>query len=170
MAYNVNLTEKNYALGMCKAKKVSQKSHDPDHKVGAFIAYQNKSGELIEKGVGWNQNPMVRGSSFVVGKGIKATPDFYEDKPTKQAFILHAETHAVLNALVVPDTLIISVCFLTHTPCTQCAALLVAVGLSEIVLPQGEVFMNERYGQQQALEFMRKAGIKVTRVPVKIDA
>jgi deoxycytidylate deaminase len=161
------LSKEQLEWGMGEARKASQKSVDPSHKVGTFIGYLGYIGgqrTLIAEGIGWNQNPVVRGSGLIQDNEIEDTPEFYEDGQKKKAFILHAEAYAILEVLENGGSCVGSVCFSTHSPCSQCASLLVATGVAEIVLPATEELMNERYGQKEALEFLAKAGVEITRI------
>jgi dCMP deaminase len=67
---------------------------------------------------------------------------------------IHAECNAIIKAnYSVKNKLI----FITHSPCTNCAKLIVNAGIKE-------VYYDVEYRDKSSLELLKNAGIKVTKV------
>lgn len=104
------------------AKHVAQWSKDPSTKNGAVIVDTER--RII--GTGYNGFP----------RGVDDTFERLEDRPTKYKMVVHAETNAVLNAIVSPKGGIL-VC--TMYPCSDCAKVIIQAGINVVVTPPANV-------------------------------
>ena len=80
-----------------------------------------------------------------------------EDLETKYMYVCHAELNAIAklaeNGYSSKDAAI----FITHSPCIHCALLIQKCGISQ-------VFYHELYRSREGLDFLERAGIKVTQL------
>lgn len=110
------------------ALHVAQWSKDPSTRVGAVIA--NNLRQVI--GMGYNGFP----------RGVSDAPARLSDRPTKYAMVLHAEANAILNATQPVRGATI---YVTHHPCSNCAALIIQSGLSNVVVAHHDEALAERF-------------------------
>lgn len=102
------------------AKETASWSKDPSRQIGAVII--GDKGQI--KSQGYNGFP----------RGVKDTPERYNDRPTKYKYVSHAEANAVYNALhngtqVLGDTI-----YVTGLPvCHECAKAIIQVGIKRVV-------------------------------------
>jgi dCMP deaminase len=132
------------------ARDVARMSPDPTTKCGAIIV--NCLGEI--SGCGCNGFP----------RGI-ANDDRLNDRDLKNQMVVHAEIRAIIDAEQTDGIITCGPCILycTHMPCVRCAAVLIDVGIKQVVAPapSGEFLM--RWGESIALtrSLFQEAGIKV---------
>jgi dCMP deaminase len=100
---------------MTIARTIAERSYDPRLKVGAIVVSEDNTRLLS---LGYNGNY----------RGGPNTPD--ADEPGRSGFV-----HAEANALVKCDYNFNrkKVMYLTHSPCVQCAKLIVNANISEVV-------------------------------------
>lgn len=80
-----------------------------------------------------------------------------DDSPCELS--VHAEANAVANAAYQGISLARSVCYVTHFPCSACAKLLVAAGITA-------VFWGEAYRDTALSErIFEEAGVAAMRIP-----
>ena len=84
-------------------------------------------------------------------KGLPHEPESTE--PGKTGFI-HAEVNAIVKANYAIKN---KKMFVTHSPCRECAKLIINAGISE-------VFYANEYRDNSSLELLKGAGIKVTKL------
>lgn len=98
------------------ADHVAQWSKDPSTKVGAVIV----DGQRRVRGLGYNGFP----------RGVDDLPERLNDRPTKYAFVVHAEANAILSAGRVEYCTIYTspLC-----PCQDCAKLIIQAGITRVV-------------------------------------
>lgn len=99
------------------AEHVATWSKDPSTKVGAVIIRPDRS----VAGVGYNGFP----------RGVSDTQARLDDRPTKYAFVVHAEANAILAA---KEDLSECVLYCTLFPCCECAKLIIQSGIRKIVV------------------------------------
>lgn len=102
---------------MNMARVVSSWSKDPGTKVGAYIAKGN-----VPISHGFNGFP----------RGTSDDPGLYENRERKYRRVLHAEQNAILFAKQELDGCTI---YITHAPCSRCAAQIIQSGITRIVCP-----------------------------------
>ena len=123
---------------MTIAKTVAERSYDPRLKVGTIIVSDDNTRLLA---LGYNGNY----------RGGPHQPD--SNDPGHSGFI-----HAEVNALVKCDYNFNrnKIMYLTHSPCQQCAKLIVNANISEVVYDQ-------EYRDVSGLTILRTCGIVVNR-------
>lgn len=105
-----------YALRVAEA--CAERSEDPRRKVGAVAI--SSTGRIL--GTGYNG----------LAPGKQATDEFWEDKETKNRFVLHAEQN--LAAQIGLGEAEFVAC--TLQPCPSCLKLLIALGVKRIYFRQ----------------------------------
>ena len=120
------------------ARAVAERSYDPRLKVGAIIVSDDNTRLLS---LGYNGNY----------KGGPNIPDSID--PGQSGFI-----HAEVNALIKCDYNYNrkKLMYLTHSPCVQCAKLIVNAGISSLIY-------DIEYRDPAGLEILRTCGIEVNR-------
>lgn len=124
---------------MDEAIAQSQKSKDPDMKVGAVLVSSNN--EIL--GRGYNCHPKVKEGldSNDVFPWTKDKNDFTKNK---HYYVCHAELNAIVNAKLSgqdmkqvegqnKDQIKGSSLYVTHQPCFECAKLIVQFELKEVI-------------------------------------
>lgn len=103
------------------AKEVATWSKDPSTQVGA-IAVGDK-GQILSQG--YNGFP----------RGVKDTPDRYEDREQKYKYIVHGEMNAIYNACHSGASLNGATLYVTGLPvCSECAKGIIQVGIKKVVM------------------------------------
>lgn len=127
------------------ATHVATWSRDPSTQVGCVIV--NPRRQIVS--TGFNGFPV----------GVDDDPARYADRPTKYLMILHAEQNAVLQA---GGDVRGGTAYVTHPPCSQCAAVLIQAGIVRIVTVKPDAGMAERFRDSfAAAEIMlREAGVE----------
>ena len=121
------------------AKVIASKSKDPNTKVGAVLVdHENR---II--GTGYNGFP----------PGVEETPERWE-KPTKYAYVVHAEANCLLHAIVKPKG---HTMYTTMFPCTECAKLLATSGVKRVV------YLDDKYRNEVAETIFREMGISLSK-------
>jgi dCMP deaminase len=98
------------------AQEVGSWSKDPSTKVGCVLVDRNR--RVIA--TGYNGLP----------RRIEDSVDRLDDRPTKYAMTVHAEANALLQAGPRADG---CTAYVTHTPCSHCAAMLIQAGVYMVV-------------------------------------
>ncbi len=125
------------------AHHIATWSKDPSTKVGCVIA---------------------KGKNKVVSVGYNGPPagvnDEFRDRAHKLLRSLHAEDNAILSARVVLDG---CTAFITHAPCSNCAARLIQSGIIRVVFPlPGAEFIHRWYDSyMESLAMFNEAGVEV---------
>ena len=74
---------------------------------------------------------------------------------------IHAETNAIIQAALHGVSTREATCYVTHFPCINCTKALINAGIARIVY--GESYRID----ENALEFLKKAGVEVVAHPLK---
>ena len=121
---------------MSIAKTVAERSYDPRLKVGAIIVSEDNTKLLA---LGYNGN-------YKGGPNIPDSPD-----PGQSGFI-----HAEVNALVKCDYNFSKkkIMYLTHSPCLQCAKLIVNADISEVIY-------ENQYRDLSGIQLLKTCGISI---------
>jgi len=69
---------------------------------------------------------------------------------------LHAEQNVLLQAARHGVSVKESVIYITHTPCSICAKMLINVGIKEVII-------NDEYPDKMALDFLKEAKVNVRK-------
>lgn len=103
------------------AKFYSSFSKDPSTKVGAVLVNDDK----IVVGMGYNG----------FARGVLDSPERYNDRDTKIAYVVHAEVNAIINAghAAKDCTIYVYPAFMTPCICHDCCKTAIQAGVKEIV-------------------------------------
>ena len=124
------------------ARKISQRSYDPRHQVGAVVVTQDNTQVLA---VGYNGN-------------YTGGPNEVESEIPGESGMLHAEINALLKCdYNNPKG---KRMYVTLSPCRMCAKAIVNSGIQEVIY-------SEEYRDTSSLDILRGAGIKVRIYPLK---
>lgn len=121
------------------AKRFAQCSTAERLQVGAVVV---KDDRIIS--IGYNGTP--RGWDNVCEENGKTKPE-----------VLHAEANAITKLAKSTESGDGSVLFCTHSPCIDCAKLIVQSGITE-------VYYDEHYRSEEGLKFLVKSGIRIHNV------
>ena len=122
-------------------------SKDPNKKVGAIFV-DPESMAILSTGY----NGFCR--------GIHESKQRWE-RPTKNQYVIHAETNAIYNACRRGICLNNSIAVVTMFPCLECAKALIQVGVTNVVTVKPD-FQDERWGAQfrMAMDMFEEVGMK----------
>lgn len=86
-------------------------------------------------------------------------PPYYGDEPTLKTKpeVLHAETNAIAKLAKSTESGDRATLFVTHAPCLDCAKLVYQSGINS-------VFYRNSYRSEDGIQFLEKAGVKITQV------
>ena len=132
--------------------------------------------ELSEHIASWSKDPSTKvGAVIVSGKEVLSlgyngfsprTPDhdsYLNDREEKYPRVIHAEVNAVLRLdkrFRPPYPLQI---FVTHMPCSSCASIIIAAGISEVITNKPSKEMLGRWpGMNKTGLLFGEAGIQLT--------
>ena len=129
------------------AYKISSWSRDPSTRVGAVIVRPDKT----IASVGFNGFP----------RGVDDCPDRYSNRPLKYQMVLHAEPNAILSARE-PLNGYALFC-VPFPPCSNCAAIIIQAGISNVICPAPTEDQLERWGESLdiASTMFKEAGVEV---------
>ena len=132
---------------LAAAELVASWSKDPSTKVGARIV--DAQHRVISEG--FNGPP----------RGVNDDPNI--DRDTKLRRTIHAEKNAILFA---QRDLTGATLYVTHFPCSQCAAFIVQAGIKQVVTHAPEQAFYERWGVdiEEAYRIFCDAGVALTVV------
>lgn len=134
------------------AQHISLWSKDPSTRVGAVIVDTNN----IVCGMGYNGFP----------RGVKDTPDRYDNRELKYQYIVHAELNAILNAnkplhgcsiFVWPTLMIPAVC-------PECCKAVIQAGIKEVVCLNG--ITSERWQEKAYISraMLEESGVRIRTI------
>lgn len=128
------------------AETVASWSKDPSTKVGAVVV---RSDNTVAS-VGYNGFP----------RGVSDSPDRYEDREQKYALTVHAELNAILNS---KEDLYGHRIYITHPPCSQCAAAIIQSGIKEVAYKKPDQDLLSRWGASidRAIGILKEANVAV---------
>lgn len=137
------------------AKNVSTWSKDPSTKVGAVIVKDRKI-----LATGYNGFP----------RGIKDTPERYNDRPLKYQYVVHAEVNAVLNSVADVSGSVLYL-YPGASPCCECAKVIIQSGIRRVIGTKFnfDTLPGWREGIDRALAMLEEAGVEVCEVEVNDD-
>lgn len=129
------------------ARVAASKSKDPSTKVGCVVVRPDRS--IVS--LGYNGFP----------RGVNDGADRYADRPTKYAFVVHAEA----NAIVASRTDLTG-CWLYCTlfPCQECAKLIIQAGIEAVYCPEIPEEGNWQDSMKNAMMMFAEARVMVLKV------
>ena len=102
---------------------------------------------------------------MIISDGYNGTPSGFEnaceddDNYTKW-YVLHAEANAILKVAGSTQSCKGSTLYITLSPCKDCSKLIHQSGIVRLVY-------SKKYKDSSGLEFLEKAGVEVTYLPIK---
>ena len=106
-------------------------SKDPSTKVGAIIV--GDKGQIISQG--YNGFP----------RGVRDTPERYNNREMKYRLVVHAEMNAILNALYNGSSVVGASIYIHNLPvCQECAKAIIQAGIARVFI---DTSVNERWGE-----------------------
>ena len=137
---------------MKAAKIYAELSYAKRKKVGAVVVRDDRILSIGYNGTpsGWDNCCEELFSSPVTGTQLVTKPE-----------VLHAETNAIAKLASSTESgkgasLFIYPC----SPCMECAKLIYQSGINE-------VFFTEKYRNEDGVDFLKKAGVKVCQIAIK---
>ena len=103
--------------------------------------------------------------NMIISDGYNGTPSGFEnscettDGETKW-YVLHAEANAILKCAKHGQSCKGADLYLTLSPCKECSKLIHQSGIVRLVY-------SKKYKDSSGLEFLEKAGVEVTYLPIK---
>ena len=132
--------------------------------------------ELADHVATWSKDPSTKvGAVITAGKEILSlgyngfaprTPDhdsYLENREEKYPRIIHAETNAILRLHRGYRPLLPMTIYVTHMPCANCASLIIAAGITEVVTRKPPEELLRRWPHmEKSFELFHEARIKVS--------
>jgi dCMP deaminase len=148
------MKEKFKSIYMKVAKDFADLSHARKLKVGAIIVKDNRIISFGYNGMptGWdNECEEIR-----TEEGEYDVHVWYKTKPE----VIHAEMNAIAKVASSTESSEGASMFCTHTPCTECAKMIVQAGIKEVFI--GEVYESDAYKSGEDL--LEESGVRVELV------
>jgi len=135
------MKDKWYKRFMQRAKQVAYWSKDPEHKVGAII---------VDK------------YNHVLGEGFNGPPRGLRDNASKD-IRRYQSLHAELNAILFSrgDLRGSTMFVYPYSPCSQCAAVIIQVGIGEVIYYVDANLGTWNESQMIAFDMLKEAGIHI---------
>lgn len=134
------------------AQFYAQYSKDPSTKVGAVIVDHNR----VVRGMGYNGFP----------RGVKDSPERYENRELKYKLVVHAELNAILNATgsVQDCSLYVWPTLMVPPVCPECCKAVIQSGIKRVIGWRGET--QERWQDMAAFSelMLREAGVCIYQI------
>jgi dCMP deaminase len=135
----------DYFMGL--AHEATKRSKDPNTNVGAVLVDENRS--IIE--TGYNGFPPL----------VKDTDKRWQ-RPTKYDFVVHAEANAIARAAKAGKKTDGSTIYITHYPCKDCAKLIIAAGVKNVIVDgAGTTLMNDDAQKAFTSALFIESGVQV---------
>ena len=121
----------------------------------------------------WSKDPSTKAGSVltrgnrVISMGFNGFPagtddhhHLYEDREVKYLRVVHAELNSILFA---KEDLLGTTIYVTHFPCSQCAAAMIQKGISYVVFPLQNKSFLDRWADsiKHTLRMFKESGIMV---------
>mgnify|MGYP003346235359 CR=1 FL=1 len=116
--------------------------------VGAIVVKDNRIISIGYNGMpsGWDNNCEYEEGDELGGYFLKTKPE-----------VLHAETNAIAKLAKSTESGLDATMFITHAPCLDCAKLVYQSGINT-------VYYRNSYRDENGIQFLEKAGVKVEKV------
>lgn len=132
------------------ATAVAAMSKSPTSKVGAIVL----GPDFEVRSTGWNGAP----------RGSKADEDSRsEDRDARLLWTAHAEANAIAQAARAGTALKGCYMLVTHTPCAECAKLIVQAGIVVVVAPKPDPDFSDRWkvSLMATRSMLRECGVQL---------
>ncbi|MCU4117322.1 dCMP deaminase family protein [Mycoplasma zalophi] len=156
---------------MSLAKLSAMRSKDPTTKVGACIV--SDSNHVIS--VGYNGMPKVV-SEVSETQNIDNDKIFSWDRPktkddiknSKYTYVVHAEANAIINANLTNSNIKPnSTIYITHSPCFNCAKLIVQSKITRVVY--ANEYRNDSEEWESSLYILKSMGVELIKLERDFD-
>ena len=129
------------------AMSEAKHSKDPSTQVGCIIVRPDRS----KASSGFNGFP----------RGVEDSTSRYEDRETKYALVVHAEANAIVTAR---EPLHGYTMYCTHSPCKECAKLIVQSGIKRVVANKPSEDLLSRWAKdfEWARIIFQEGGVTLT--------
>ena len=136
------------------AEDFANLSHARKLKVGAIIVKDNRIISVGYNGMpsGWDNEC----EDAVTEEGEYEAHVWYKTKPE----VIHAEMNAIAKVAASTESAQGASMFCTHTPCTECAKMIVQAGIKEVFV--GQVYESDTHRSGEDL--LEESGVKVELV------
>ena len=100
---------------------------------------------------------------MIISDGYNGTPSGFEnvcedESGLTKPYVLHAEANAILKVAASTQSCKDATLYITMSPCKECSKLIHQAGITRVVY-------KESYKDRSGLEFLEKAGVKITFLP-----
>lgn len=131
-------------VSLALALTIARRSRDPSTRVGCVITRPNRT----IASAGYNGFP----------RGVEDTPGRYADRKAKYLYTCHAEANAIVTAA---ESLEGFTLYCTHTPCNECAKLIIQAGIKYVKSPPPTSEFYERWGEgiEATLTMFKEANV-----------
>ncbi len=156
--HGVTLPMKNYKWEkrmLQIAKLIATFSKDPSTQVGAVIFNPDRKTIIT---TGYNGFP----------RGTMDDVRLYEDREQKYPRVVHAEANAIVEAASQGVSTYGSSLATTHTPCANCAGLIIQAGIKHIFFEDTGDDMARLHGDV-AVQLFKEAGVQLTGITLGDD-
>ena len=102
---------------------------------------------------------------MIISDGYNGTPSGFEnscedDEHYTKWYVLHAEANAILKVAASTQSCIGATLYITLSPCKECSKLIHQAGVKRVVFLKA-------YKDGSGLDFLEKAGVKLTQLDLK---
>lgn len=148
------MKEKFKAVYMKVAQDFAELSHARKLKVGAIIVKDNRIISVGYNGMptGWDNEC----EQVMTEEGEYEPHVWYKTRPE----VIHAEMNAIAKVASSTESANGASMFCTHTPCTECAKMIVQAGIKEVFV--GEYYESDAYHSGEDL--LKESGVHVELV------
>ena len=148
------MKEKFKTVYMKVAEDFAQLSHARKLKVGAIIVKDNRIISVGYNGMpqGWDNEC----EEVVTEEGEFEPNVWYKTRPE----VIHAEMNAIAKVAASTESASGASMFCTHTPCTECAKMIVQAGIKEVYV--GQVYESDAH--QSGEDVLIESGVHIELV------
>lgn len=110
---------------------------------------------------------IVDNKKRIISVGFNGFPAGVDDTITSRDQKLRRTVHAEVNALSFANRSVEGcTVYVTHAPCSNCAAVLIQHGIGAVAFPEPEPAFLERWGEsyEEAMMMFREAGVYVMEI------
>ena len=122
--------------------------------VGAIVVKDDRIISIGYNGMpsGWDNN-----CEDEIGSVMDDNGNVYEARLKTKPEVLHAETNAIAKLAKSNESGLGATMFITHAPCLDCAKLVYQSGINT-------VYYRNSYRDENGIQFLEKAGVKIEKV------
>jgi len=104
---------------------------------------------------------------MIISDGYNGTPEGFEnicedENNRTKPYVLHAEANAITKVAKSNNSSDGATLYVTSSPCMECAKLIIQAGIRRVVY-------SDLYRQEDGIEFLKKAGIEISCIPVTLN-